>query len=195
MKRHLKVLIAGAMMIGAFFFGAFALSSNVYAEEVNNTESNTTEVVEQEQKPETTESTSNEVADTTNDEEIKEDGQFVKWLKSLNMDDFRAWIIALFSYLGINFGLVVSMLIYFVRNKIREAKENKYYTDLISQLDAKHQKEIEDLMASFDEKLGELNTNVIDVIKKQNSEKREIAKNNVDEMRAALGEIKVNLDE
>ena len=187
MKKFIKLLIGSTMMISAFLFGAFVFTT--HAEEAP-AEPTTSEVVETETPAEDDVIDSKEVdkiVDTTN--------SFMAWVKQLDMKEVKTWIIALMGKLGIDTALVLYMLIYVVRSKLKEAKETQFYKDLMAKMSAEHQKEIEDLIKSFDEKLEKVNANVIESIKKQNSEKRELAKNNVDEMRAALGEIKVNLDE
>lgn len=187
MKKFIKLLIAGTMMISAFFFGAFVFTTHAAEPTVEET---TSEVIETEAPAE------EDIIDSKEVEKIVDTANsFMAWVKQLDMQEVKTWIIAFMAKLGIDTALILSMLIYIVRSKLKEAKDSKFYKDLMAKMDAEHQKQIEDLIKSFDEKLQKLNSNVIDSIKKQNSEKRELAKNNVDEMRAALGEIKVNLDE
>lgn len=119
----------------------------------------------------------------------------LNWLKSVNMDDVRGWLIALCAKLGIDTATLFAFLIYYVKSKAKEAKDSKFYQDLIAKLDAEHQQKVEEITGEFNEKLDVLANTLTDYIKKQNSEKRQEAQKNVDIMKDALSEVKVNLDE
>ena len=176
MKKLFKLFVASAMIIGAFLVGTLFFTA--HAEELPAEETTTVLV-------ESTES--NTTSDTKSD--------FYHWIKSVDFATIKNWAVAFIAKCGIDTSVLIVMLIYFVKTKLNEAKNNEKYQKFKEQLDAEHQKKIEEIETKFNEQLTKLNTILLDTIKKQNSEKREIAKNNVDEMRAALGEIKVNLDE
>lgn len=182
MKKFLKLFIASTMMISAFLFGAFIFAT--HAEETPAEETPTTSVVE-----------STEPVATQDNATTAKEAELYTWLKSVDFEAVKGWVIAFMAKCGLDTSILLACLILFVKGKLKDTKENEKYQKFKEQLDAEHQKEIENLEKQFNDKLDRVYDVVIDTIKKQNSEKREIAKNNVDEMRAALGEIKVNLDE
>lgn len=166
MKKNLIKLLVFMGVFGALFAFLFLFNTTlVFAEEV---ESETT-----------TEATNT----------------LIEWIKNLSMDDIRAWLIAICSKLGIDTMLIVSTVIYVVRTKAKEARDSKFYKDLMAKMDEEYRKHIEDLMNQMDQKLESVNENVVGTIKKQNAEKREEAKATVDQAKAALSEIKISLDE
>lgn len=116
------------------------------------------------------------------------------WIKSLDVESVKGWIIALAAKAGIDTMLVISMLIVFIRTKVREARTDAYYQELIAKMNEEQQRKFEAMLNDIESKLDDNNRVITDTIKKQNSEKRELAKENVDTMRNALGEIKANLD-
>ncbi|MCR5112721.1 MAG: hypothetical protein K6A63_02160 [Acholeplasmatales bacterium] len=120
---------------------------------------------------------------------------FLNWLKNLDMSQVRVWLGALIAKLVTDSGLILAMLIYFVKSKIKEAKTSTYYNELMSKMDEEYQKKIETILTDIEAKLDENSKTITTQIKKQNSEKRELAKANVDAMKDALSEVKVNLDE
>lgn len=181
MKKLFKLFIASTMMISAFLFGALIFTT--HAEEPS-TETPTTEVVDA--KPEVTEQ---------EEKTVEKESEFYHWFKNVNFETVKVFVGAFMAKCGIDTLTLIALLIVFVKGKVKKAADDEKYKKFKEELDAQHQKEIEDLEKGFNEKLDKVYNVVIDTIKKQNSEKREIAKNNVDEMRAALGEIKVNLDE
>lgn len=155
----------------AFVFTLFVIFNNVFvfAEEIENT------------------ANSGDAVDAAN--------TLFNYIKTLNMDDIRAWVVGLFVKLGIDTTLIISCIIYIVRAKVKEAKQSAFYNELITKLDANNAKKIEEIAQSFDAKLEQLNNNFASTLKKQNVEKREEAKATVEKARAALSDIKMNLDE
>lgn len=128
------------------------------------------------------------------EEPQEEESAFVKWIKSLDTDTVKGWIITLMAKLGIDTAVLFAMLIYFVKSKVKDAKTSKFYNDLIAKMDADHQKELEKVTNEFVEKLEALQDQVTNEIRKANSDERKQAKDNVDKMKAALNEITVELD-
>ena len=128
-------------------------------------------------------------------ENVEVTNTLFNWLQSLNMDDIRSWVAAIFVKLGIDTTLIISCVIYIVRAKIKEAKQTAFYNELLSKLDEKNAKKVEEIAQSFDAKLEKLNNDFSNILKKQNAEKREEAKATVDQARAALSDIKITLDE
>ena len=182
MKKYFKILVLSTILVSAFLFGF--LGFNTYAEEEGPIElTPSTEVVESSEAP-----ASQETTDT------EESGLFA-WFKDIDVETAKTWLIAFLAKAGIDTIIFLILLVHFIRNKIKENRESEKYSETMAKLNAQHQKEIEDLLDSIDAKLAINNETLTQTIKKQNSEKRELAKENVDTMRAALGEIKVNLDE
>ena len=165
MKKNLIKLLVFMGVFGALFVFLFLF--------------NTTMVFAAEAEPETTEATNT----------------LIEWIKNLSMDDIKAWLIAICSKLGIDTMLIVSTVIYVLRTKAKEARDSKFYKDLMAKMDEEYRKHVEDLMNQMDQKLESVNENVVGTIKKQNAEKREEAKATVDQAKAALSEIKISLDE
>ncbi len=197
-----------ALSIALTLFVFIGFISNVHAEEVTEStpESTTTEVIESSEVVETTEATetttaeeaetTETTADTSDAEAVGEQiNSLFNWFKKIDMDQVRVWFIAFIGKLVTDTGLILSMLIYFVKSKIKEGKESKYYNELISKLDAEHQKKLEEYLQLVDSKLEENNKAIAAQIKKQNSDERETAKANVDAMKSALEQVKVDLDE
>jgi len=120
--------------------------------------------------------------------------KLVDWLKSVNMADFKGWIVGLMSYFGVNLGVFIFVAIKLLMFKSEQFKQEKFYKELIAKMDEKHQKEMKERDERYYKALDEVNKNVLDCIKKQNSERRQIAKDNVDKVREALGEINVALE-
>lgn len=120
--------------------------------------------------------------------------KLVDWLKSVNMADFKGWIVGLMSYFGVNLGVFIFVAIKLLMFKSEQFKQEKFYKELIAKMDETHKKEMEELVDGFNKELADVNKNVLDCIKKQNSERRQIAKDNVDKVREALGEINVALE-
>lgn len=135
------------------------------------------------------------VVEATPEESVVEaTGSFVAWLKTLDAENIKAWIIGIIAKLGIDTAFIFSMLIYFVKMKVKEAKQSQFYNDLIAKMDADSQKKIEDITNGFVTKLEELESQVTNEIKKANSEERKLAKENVEKMKEALSEITIGLD-
>ena len=178
-KTFIKLFIVSTMLFSAFIF-AFLISSNVYAEEVETTN---------------TEPTTQEQVNAAVDENQENTNAIIEYFKTWTIGDIKGWIAAICAKLGIDTLTMLALFVYFIRAKVKEAHESEEHNKAMEKLSADHQKEIQDLEKAHEEQLEKVYNVLIDTIKKQNSEKREIAKNNVDEMRAALGEIKVNLDE
>ena len=193
MKRN--ALIKLFVFMGFTFMALFAFIIPTWADEVEPAQTTTTA-----EEPATTTidinpavsveiETPEETGETT-----EEDSAFVKWIKSLDTDTVKGWIITLMAKLGIDTAVLFAMLIYFVKSKVKDAKTSKFYNDLISKMDAEHQKELEKVTNEFVTRLEELQAQVTNEIKKANSDERKQAKDNVDKMKAALNEITVELD-
>ena len=193
MKRN--ALIKLFVFISFTFMALFAFIIPTWADEVEPAQTTTTA-----EEPATTTidinpavsveiETPEETGETT-----EEDSAFVKWIKSLDTDTVKGWIITLMAKLGIDTAVLFAMLIYFVKSKVKDAKTSKFYNDLISKMDAEHQKELEKVTNEFVTRLEELQAQVTNEIKKANSDERKQAKDNVDKMKAALNEITVELD-
>ena len=185
MKKLFKLFIASTMMISAFLFGAFIFTTHAEKPTAEpSVETPTTEVVET--KPTTV------IEQETKPTEKQT--EFLNWITS-NFETVKVLVGAFMAKCGIDTLTLIALLVVYLKSKVKKAADDEKYKKFKEELDAEHKKEIENLEKGFNEKLDKIYEIVIDTIKKQNSEKREIAKNNVDEMRAALCEIKVNLDE
>ena len=197
-----NTLIKLFVFIGFAFMALFAFIIPTWADEVEPTQTTTTTTESQEEaeEPSTTTIDINPAisVEVENPEETgeatEEDSAFVKWIKSLDTDTVKGWIITLMAKLGIDTAVLFAMLIYFVKSKVKDAKTSKFYNDLISKMDAEHQKELEKVTNEFVTRLEELQAQVTNEIKKANSDERKQAKDNVDKMKAALNEITVELD-
>lgn len=121
--------------------------------------------------------------------------KLVDWLKSVNMADFKAWIIGLCSYLGLSLGTFLFIGIKLIMAKTQSVKQEKFYQELTAKMDEEHKKQMSELVDSFNKKLAESDQAMKDYIKSQNSEKRQQIKSDVDRVKQALGEIDVTLDE
>ena len=121
--------------------------------------------------------------------------KLVDWLKSVNMADFKAWIIGLCSYLGVSLGTFLFIGIKLIMAKTQSVKQEKFYQELTAKMDEEHKKQMSELVDSFNKKLAESDQAMKDYIKSQNSEKRQQIKSDVDRVKQALGEIDVTLDE
>ncbi len=187
-------------VIGFAFMALFAFIIPTWADEVEPTQTTTTTTESQEtEEPATTTidinpAVSVEVENPEETEAAEEDSAFVKWIKSLDTDTVKGWIITLMAKLGIDTAVLFAMLIYFVKSKVKDAKTSKFYNDLISKMDAEHQKELEKVTNEFVTRLEELQTQVTNEIKKANSEERQQVKDDVAKMKAAMDEITISLD-
>lgn len=195
-----NALIKLFVFMGFAFMALFAFIIPTWADEVEPTQTTTTTTESQEaEEPATTTidinpAVSVEIETPEDTETTEEDSAFVKWIKSLDTDTVKGWIITLMAKLGIDTAVLFAMLIYFVKSKVKDAKTSKFYNDLISKMDAEHQKELEKVTNEFVTRLEELQAQVTNEIKKANSDERKQAKDNVDKMKAALNEITVELD-
>ncbi len=189
-----NTLIKLFVFIGFAFMALFAFIIPTWADEVEPTQTTTTA-----EEPATTTidinpAVSVEIETPEDTETAKEDSAFVKWIKSLNTDTVKGWIITLMAKLGIDTAVLFAMLIYFVKSKVKDAKTSKFYNDLISKMDAEHQKELEKVTNEFVTRLEELQAQVTNEIKKANSEERQQVKDDVAKMKAAMDEITISLD-
>ena len=195
-----NALIKLFVFMGFTFMALFAFIIPTWADEVEPAQTTTTTTESQEaEEPSTTTidinpAVSVEIETPEDTETTEEDSAFVKWIKSLDTDTVKGWIITLMAKLGIDTAVLFAMLIYFVKSKVKDAKTSKFYNDLISKMDAEHQKELEKVTNEFVTRLEELQAQVTNEIKKANSDERKQAKDNVDKMKAALNEITVELD-
>ena len=195
-----NALIKLFVFMGFAFMALFAFIIPTWADEVEPAQTTTTTTESQEaEEPATTTidinpAVSVEIETPEDTETTEEDSAFVKWIKSLDTDTVKGWIITLMAKLGIDTAVLFAMLIYFVKSKVKDAKTSKFYNDLISKMDAEHQKELEKVTNEFVTRLEELQAQVTNEIKKANSDERKQAKDNVDKMKAALNEITVELD-
>ena len=146
MKNNLIKLFILGSVITSFLFVLF-LGFNVNAEEVENTEPTTQEQV-------------NEVVD-----EVQENtNEIIEYFKSWTMDDIKAWIGVIATKLGIDTLTILGLVFYFIRVKVRESRQTEFYKDLVTKMDAEHQKKVEDLIAEFDSKLEEVQKAVVDTL-------------------------------
>lgn len=190
MKKNLIKLFVLGSVITSFLFVLF-LGVNVNAEEVENTEPTT-----QETTTENSEALNNEEETETNVvEEIQEETNSVfEYFKSWTASDIKAWIGVLATKLGIDTLTILGLVFYFIRAKLREAKQTEFYNELITKLDAEHQKKVEDLIAEFDSKLAEVQNAVIDTLNAQDEAKRQEAEQNLDTLKAQIENIKADIE-
>lgn len=189
-----NTLIKLFVFIGFAFMALFAFIIPTWADEVEPTQTTTTA-----EEPATTTidinpAVSVEIETPEDTETAKEDSAFVKWIKLLDPDTVKGWIITLMVKLGFDTAVLFAMLIYFVKSKVKDAKTSKFYNDLISKMDAEHQKELEKVTNKFVTRLEELQAQVTNEIKKANSEERQQVKDDVAKMKAAMDEITISLD-
>lgn len=190
MKKNLIKLFVLGSVITSFLFVLF-LGVNVNAEEVENTEPTT-----QETTTENSEALNNEEETETNVvEEIQEETNSVfEYFKSWTASDIKAWIGVLATKLGIDTLTILGLVFYFIRAKVREAKQTEFYNELITKLDTEHQKKVEDLIAEFDSKLAEVQNAVIDTLNAQDEAKRQEAEQNLDTLKAQIENIKADIE-
>ena len=190
MKKNLIKLFILGSVITSFLFVLF-LGVNVNAEEVENTEPTTQETTD-----ENSEVLNNEEETETNVvEEIQEETNSVfEYFKSWTASDIKAWIGVIATKLGIDTLTILGLVFYFIRAKVREAKQTEFYNELITKLDAEHQKKVEDLIAEFDSKLAEVQNAVIDTLNAQDEAKRQEAEQNLDTLKAQIENIKADIE-
>lgn len=190
MKKNLIKLFILGSVITSFLFVLF-LGVNVNAEEVENTEPTT-----QETTAENSEVSNNEEETETNvvDEIQEETNSVFEYFKSWTASDIKAWIGVLATKLGIDTLTILGLVFYFIRTKVREAKQTEFYNELITKLDAEHQKKVEDLIAEFDSKLAEVQNAVIDTLNAQDEAKRQEAEQNLDTLKAQIENIKADIE-
>ena len=176
MKKNLIKLFILGSVITSFLFVLF-LGFNVNAEEVENTDPTTQEQV-------------NEVVD-----EVQENtNEIIEYFKSWTMDDIKAWIGVIATKLGIDTLTILGLVFYFIRVKIKEARQTEFYKDLVTKMDAEHQKKVEDLIAEFDSKLEEVQKAVVDTLNAQDEAKRIEAEQNLDTLKAQIEAIKTDIE-
>ena len=179
-KNFIKLFILGSV-ITSFLFVLF-LGFNVNAEEVENTEPTTQETTTQEQV--------NDVVD-----EVQENtNEIIEYFKGWTMDDIKAWIGVIATKLGIDTLTILGLVFYFIRVKVRESRQTEFYKDLVTKMDAEHQKKVEDLIAEFDSKLEEVQKAVVDTLNAQDEAKRKEAEQNLDTLKAQIEAIKTDIE-
>ena len=104
------------------------------------------------------------------------------------------WIGVIATKLGIDTLTILGLVFYFIRAKVRESKQTEFYNELITKLDAEHQKKVEDLIAEFDSKLAEVQNAVIDTLNAQDEAKRQEAEQNLDTLKAQIENIKADIE-
>ena len=176
MKKNLIKLFILGSVITSFLFVLF-FGFNVNAEEVENTEPTTQEQV-------------NEVVDDVQEET----NSVFEYFKSWTASDIKAWIGVLAAKLGIDTLTILGLVFYFIRVKVRESRQTEFYKELITKLDAEHQKKVEDLIAEFDSKLEEVQNAVVDTLNAQDEAKRKEAEANLDTLKAQIEAIKTDIE-
>ena len=176
MKKNLIKLFILGSVITSFLFVLF-LGFNVNAEEVEDTEPTTQEQV-------------NEVVD-----EVQENtNEIIEYFKSWTMDDIKAWIGVIATKLGIDTLTILGLVFYFIRVKIKEARQTEFYKDLVTKMDAEHQNKVEELITEFDSKLEEVQKAVVDTLNAQDEAKRKEAEQNLDTLKAQIEAIKTDIE-
>jgi hypothetical protein len=182
-NKIVKLFILGSV-ITSFLFVLF-FGFNVNAEEAPTTdETPTQEVVEEEV----------EVVEETPTKQEEEINGFIEYFKSWKVEDIKAWVILIASKLGVDAVSLLVLVIYIIRLRLKNIKEDEKYQALKTKLDVEHQKQVEDLMNEFNEKLAEIQASVIDTIKAQDEAKKEEIKGNIATLKNQLDNIKADIE-
>ena len=184
MKKNLIKLFILGSVITSFLFVLF-LGFDVNAEEVENTEPTTQETTIKTNVQEVNEAV-DEVQENTN--------EIIEYFKGWTMDDIKAWIGVIATKLGIDTLTILGLVFYFIRVKVRESRQTEFYKELVTKMDAEHQKKVEDLIAEFDSKLEEVQNAVVDTLNAQDEAKRKEAEQNLDTLKAQIEAIKTDIE-
>lgn len=151
--------------------------------------------VNAEENAEPQEETTQEVVEPTQ-EEVKEEetNGFIEYFKDWKVEDIKAWVVVIMSKLGIDAATLLVLVIYIIRLRLKNIKEDEKYQALKTKLDVEHQKQVEDLMNEFNEKLAEIQASVIDTIKAQDEAKKEEIKGNISVLKNQLDNIKADIE-
>lgn len=118
----------------------------------------------------------------------------IEWLKTWSIDDLKGWIIGVFSFLGINTTIILTLAIALIRGKITKINDSKFYKELEAKLNAEHQKKMEDFIKSVDDKLSENQQLLIDQMNKLDEKKKAEAQANIEVLKTQLEDIKIDVE-
>lgn len=190
MKKFIKLFVLGSVITSFLLCLFFGFSVN--AEEVENTEPTTQEEQPEVQEQETT--TTQEEVNQVIDEAQANTNEIIEYFKGWTMGDIKAWISVACTKLGIDTLTILGFVIYFIRSKVKDYKQNEFYKELTSKMDAEHQAKMEELIAEFDFKLEEVQKAVVDTLNQQDEAKRKEAEANLDTLKAQIENLKADIE-
>ena len=188
MTRRIKFLFGSIVLALGFLFCVVGVS--VSAETVEPQPTDETQEVENEEVTETTEQQEEET-----DKAVAEDVKSAfAWLKSLDAESVKGWLIAIASYLGANVLVLLALVIKLILSKTKEYKQTEFWNQVVAKMDQEHQEKVEKLIEEFNIKMVELQGDLKQEIAKLDDEKKEVARNNIAILKNNLDDIKVDLE-
>ena len=118
----------------------------------------------------------------------------LEWLNQIDAEAVKGWLGGLIAYLGANILVILALVIKVIMNKSKEYKQTQFYQELITKMDADHQKKVEELIESFNDKLDDVQASVNETIVNLDEKKKEEAKTNIEVLKKNLDDIKVDLE-
>lgn len=116
------------------------------------------------------------------------------WFKQIDAEAVKGWLGGLIAYLGANILVILALVIKIIMSKSKEYKQSQFYQELITKMDADHQKKVEELIESFNTKLDGVQASLNDTIVNLDEKKKEEAKTNIEVLKKNLDDIKVDLE-
>lgn len=194
-KKFVKLFILGSVITSFLFVLFFGVNVNAEEIETPNTENETTEVVENE-TPTTDEQTQEQEEQNQEQpvEQTNNSNGFIEYFSGWSVDNVKAWVVGLIAKTGLDAGVLLVLVIYLLKLRIKNIKDSEKYQELKASLDAEHQKEVERIEKSFDDRLAEIQAYIVDYVKQQDEAKKEEIKGNIATLKTQLDNIKADIE-
>lgn len=184
MTRRIKFLFASVVLALGFFLCLFFLPIGVKAETVEPQIDTTQEVA-----------TNEETTETTEQEEVKKDIQTAfDWLKQIDAESVKGWLVAFVVTVGVAALIIAVLVVALILAKTKNYKQTELYNQVVTKMDAEHQKKMEEKADEFNKGLAGLQETLKQEIVKLDDEKKEVARNNIAILKTNLDDIKEDLE-
>lgn len=130
----------------------------------------------------------------TTEEAVKTVTSAVEWIKSLSVDDIKGWIAGLIAFASGNVMIFISLGIALIKTRLTKIKDDKFYKELESKLNAEHQAKMEEFIKSIDNKLTDSQNIILEQVKNLDEKKKAEAESNIEVLKSNLENIKINLE-
>ncbi len=200
MTKRIKFLFGSIVLALGFLFCVVGLSVNAETEAEQPATDETQEVVNEEvtettEQQEVVENTEQQEQEQPTEEEVVEKvNSALAWLKQIDAESVKGWLIAIASYLGANILVLLALVIKLVLSKTKEYKQTEFWNQVVAKMDQEHQEKVEKLVEEFNTKMVELQDDLKQEMAKLDDEKKKVAANNIALLKDNLQDIKEDLE-